>query len=179
MARPKITLTTGATILAPILHQDDKRVIVDLGSSTVTIASEDIAQIDHTEANSASAPTNQGEIYSTARLKPTTIDQLIAEYSDAIVMVSTPAGLGTGFLINERGHFLTNYHVIEGETAISVTVFVRDGDQYQRQELKKVKIIATQPGRDLALLQLDLEELDDLKLPHVVFADEEVQPTTR
>lgn len=86
-------------------------------------------------------------------------------------MVSTPAGLGTGFIISDRGHLITNYHVVEGETNLKVTTFIRSGSDFSRKELKKVKLLAVQPGRDLALLQIDLEELDGATLPKVIFAE--------
>ena len=56
---------------------------------------------------------------------------------------------------------ITNYHVIEGETKVSVTLF-RAGEQgYTKREFKKVRIVAIHPLRDIALLQLDEEEMKD------------------
>ena len=52
-----------------------------------------------------------------------------AEYGAAVVQVRTPAGLGSGFIINPDGFLITNFHVIEGETQISVEVFFQQDGQ--------------------------------------------------
>jgi serine protease Do len=163
-------LNDGSVLQARQLYADDTRVIIDLAGQTVTIDRQRIARL-LTEQTEPSATTHRSGIYHTGRLPKTTVDQLVSDYGDAIVIVSTPAGLGTGFMISEQGHLITNYHVVEQETAITVTTFVRQGDQLKRKELKNVKLIALQPSRDLALLQIDLEELGDISLPHVIFAD--------
>lgn len=57
-------------------------------------------------------------------------------------------GLGSGFIISEDGYILTNEHVIEGATEISVTVTGYD------KELE-AKIVGADNNLDLALLKID------------------------
>lgn len=56
--------------------------------------------------------------------------------------------VGSGAIIDRKGHILTNYHVIEG--ASSIDVLLSSGKQRLR-----TKIVGTDPKTDLALLQLD------------------------
>ena len=56
------------------------------------------------------------------------------------------AGLGSGFLIDARGHVLTNEHVVRGATEIVVTL--RDGRDFAAE------LIGTDEVTDLALLRL-------------------------
>ena len=50
-----------------------------------------------------------GQLYHTAELRKTTIERCVDAYSEAVVKVSSPAGMGSGFFINEDGYLITNY----------------------------------------------------------------------
>lgn len=56
-------------------------------------------------------------------------------------------GLGSGFVVDSSGHIVTNNHVIEGATEITVTFF--DGT------LSRAEIIGTDPDSDLAVIRAD------------------------
>src|SRR5947208_2923276 len=57
---------------------------------------------------------------------------------------------GSGFLIDDAGHILTNAHVVEG--AKDVTVQLGDGDEQSAQ------VVGTDPSSDIALLKVDNTE---------------------
>ena len=69
--------------------------------------------------------------------------------------MKTPGGLGSGFFINDEGYLITNFHVIEGETEISVEVYHQTGGQLDRETYRAVKIIAINKFQDLALLHIE------------------------
>jgi S1-C subfamily serine protease len=54
---------------------------------------------------------------------------------------------GSGFLIDEEGHLITNAHVVDG--AKSVTVQLGDGDP------QEAEIVGTDPSTDIAVLKVD------------------------
>jgi serine protease Do len=85
------------------------------------------------------------------------------------VQVRTPAGLGSGFIINPDGFLITNFHVIEGETQISVEVFFQKDGQLVRRFYKEVQIIALNKFADLALLRIVDKEAP--KFPSVILGD--------
>ena len=58
---------------------------------------------------------------------------------------------GSGFVIDEEGHVLTNNHVIEG--AGKVTVKLGDSEKSYEAE-----VVGTDPGTDIALLKVDAPE---------------------
>ena len=66
-------------------------------------------------------------------------------------------GIGSGFIINEEGYILTNYHVIKG--AKEVTVTLSDGNEV------KAKIVNYDENRDVAMLKISD---DSVKVPAVV-----------
>jgi putative serine protease PepD len=57
-------------------------------------------------------------------------------------------GAGSGFLMDNDGHILTNYHVVQGAQTIEVTL----GDQSRY----KGKLVGSDPNNDIALIQIDL-----------------------
>jgi serine protease Do len=77
--------------------------------------------------------------------------------------VRTPGGLGSGFIINEDGFLMTNFHVIEGETQISVEVYLQSGGELERKTYKQVRIIAINKFADLALLKIDDKDIPKFK----------------
>ncbi|QDT14771.1 trypsin-like peptidase domain-containing protein [Alienimonas californiensis] len=70
---------------------------------------------------------------------------------------------GSGAVIDPAGLILTNNHVVEG--ASEVTVRFENGDEYTTSD------ILTDPDTDVALLRLNPKDLGDRKLPSVQLAD--------
>ena len=58
---------------------------------------------------------------------------------------------GTGFVISEDGYVVTNYHVIEGGT--NVTITLHDDTEYEAQ------IVGYEANNDLALLKVDGKDM--------------------
>ena len=61
---------------------------------------------------------------------------------------------GSGFIIDEQGHVLTNYHVIEGVSSVKVALY--DGKTLDAE------VIGTDPQDDLALLKIDADEVSSI-----------------
>jgi serine protease Do len=95
-----------------------------------------------------------------------TVRDLVNQLGEAVVQVRTPGGLGSGFIINEDGFLITNFHVIEGETQISVEVYHQSGGELQRRTYKQVRIVAINKFGDIALLKID--EKDSPKFKYVL-----------
>ena len=65
-----------------------------------------------------------------------------------------PRGTGTGFVWDEQGHIVTNFHVIQGGSGATVTL--------ADQSTHKASLVGAFPDRDLAVLKIDASKL---KLP--------------
>ncbi len=59
-----------------------------------------------------------------------------------------PRGTGTGFVWDDRGHIVTNFHVIQGATAARVTL--------SDQSVHEATLVGAFADRDLAVLKIDL-----------------------
>jgi S1-C subfamily serine protease len=59
-----------------------------------------------------------------------------------------PAGTGTGFVWDDQGHIVTNFHVIQGASAARVTL--------ADQSTHRAELVGAFPDRDLAVLKIAL-----------------------
>jgi serine protease Do len=60
------------------------------------------------------------------------------------------SGLGSGIIIDDSGHILTNYHVVGGATKIEI--MLADGRQFSG---KSIKVVGTDSKTDLAVIKID------------------------
>jgi serine protease Do len=105
-------------------------------------------------------------------LEEQSVRELVKQLGEAVVQVRAPSGLGSGFILNEEGYLITNFHVIEGETQLSVEVYhVRNG-QLDRRSYKQIRIVAMNKFQDLALLKI--EDKDAPKFASVPLGDSDV-----
>lgn len=167
-----LTLHEGVVVTAPILRENSESLVLDLGYDALVVpAKRVIARKSLDErTNTADAITRRG-IYQTGTGSIVPVTEHVKRFGDAVVMISTPRGLGTGFFISTEGHLVTNYHVIEGETRLTVTLFRREAQGYERHEITEVRILALQPLRDIALLQIDRSALGKTPIVPVLLHD--------
>src|SRR5262249_52765557 len=62
-------------------------------------------------------------------------------------VMQVPRGTGTGFLWDDKGHVVTNFHVIQGGSGAQVTL--------ADQSTWKAALVGAFPDRDLAVLRID------------------------
>lgn len=181
----KVVLKEGQTITGKIILEKPAQLYVDIGVTVLTIPKDKVldyqygekSEAGQTRTSDANAPAAglpvveeaSGRLYKTAQLKKTTIEKSVEAVSEAVVKISSPGGTGSGFFINQEGFLITNYHVVEKETQIEVTVFRKAKDGFEKKVYKKVKIEAINPFVDLALLRI--EELGDTRTPYVYLGD--------
>ncbi|AKT42677.1 S1C family serine protease [Chondromyces crocatus] len=72
--------------------------------------------------------------------------------------VDVPAGSGSGFVWDQDGHIVTNYHVIEGAQALTVTL--------QGDKPFAARVVGAEPRKDIAVLKIEAprEELKPIKV---------------
>lgn len=180
-----IELNTGQRLEGEVLKEATDAIYVDVGVDVIKIPRDRIRSRETvTTSENDAKPTaqNPNSLYLTTKLPTKSVKELTEDFGEGVVLVQTPGGLGSGFIINSRGFCVTNYHVVERETQIAVTIFdkTKTGD-IQRRRINDVKILALNPYFDLALLQLPvqddfdfepvfLNDNDDIKEGDEVFA---------
>jgi S1-C subfamily serine protease len=61
--------------------------------------------------------------------------------------LEVPAGSGSGFVWDEDGHVVTNYHVVQGARALRVT--------FQNQKTFEGVLVGVEPRKDIAVIKVD------------------------
>jgi serine protease Do len=211
-------LADGKFVRGELLKERADSFVVDLGFEVVVIPKKLVQE--HLTGDQAAPPATPvvsappitmpaperpsaaGTLYSTSGQQASGVRDAAQKFGPAVVTVSTPDGLGSGFVVDEAGHVVTNAHVIHGETRITLTVFLlpkaaagagpgakeaAEGQAakeqvpeaptgsetpLERRKVEQVRIVAIDPFLDLALLQA--QELNTLGVPHVYLGDSDL-----
>jgi serine protease Do len=158
-----VQLKDDAAVTGKILAEKPDSVVVDVGYTVLLVPRTAISGISRTGA--ALPVTSPGgslldvtpQFYTPAAASGASrnIQDLVKQLGQAVVQVRTPEGLGSGFFVNPDGYLITNFHVIEGETEISVEVYSQVNGQLDRETYKQVRIVAINKFHDLALLHIE------------------------
>jgi serine protease Do len=165
-----LVLAGGSVVRGPVLKESNDALFVDLGFTVLTVPKASILQrtsdADAAAASKAAGETSRG-LYSRSALAELTVKEAVDRFGEGVVLIKNPSALGSGFIIREDGHIVTNAHVVQGETQLTVTVYRKVDGAFEKKVYEKVKILAVNPFVDLALLQIDAAELGDTKLTKV------------
>jgi serine protease Do len=160
-----LQLKGNDALTGTILAEKSDSVVVDVGYTVLVVPRSVITKISKvaeamsptTAASNLLVSVNTPQFYyADARpVLPRDVQELVKQIGEAVVQVRTPEGLGSGFFINADGYLITNFHVIEGETEISVEVYHQTDGQLARDTYKQVRIVAINKYHDLALLHIE------------------------
>jgi len=166
----ELVLAGGSVVRGPVLKESNDALFVDLGFTVLTVPKASVLQrtsdADAAAASKAAGETSRG-LYSRSALAELTVKEAVDRFGEGVVLIKNPSALGSGFIIREDGHIVTNAHVVQGETQLTVTVYKKVDGAFEKKVYEKVKILAVNPFVDLALLQIDAAELGDTKLTKV------------
>jgi S1-C subfamily serine protease len=90
---------------------------------------------------------NSMEVFEVARPSVVFVtNQQLARDPYSFDLVTVPRGSGTGFVWNDKGYIVTNFHVIEGARKITITL--------QDQSNWPAEVVGLAPERDIAVLRI-------------------------
>lgn len=156
-----LQLSKGGRVEGELLAKRDDRYIIDLGFKTIEIPANAVVSGSRPVGKGAPTPTKvetqemAGKIFLRARnLIDLTSDALVAKANESVVLIKTPVGLGSGFIIHPSGTIITNQHVVSGQNDITITLFSSTDGTLKRTDVKDVSVVALSPALDLTLLKI-------------------------
>jgi len=168
-------LADGREVKGPVLKESTDSYFVDLGHTVLELPKKSVVSREEEGASGTEAPEKAtkalGQLWSSIDRPEASVKANVERTESAVVMVRQPHGLGSGFIISPDGYVITNDHVIQGETKITVVLFEKGADgTLNKRIVDKVKIIATNAYEDLALLKLEGE--NNLPITYLGDSDE-------
>ena len=89
--------------------------------------------------------------------KPTS--NIIDQSLSSVVVIETPLCSGSGFIINNKGYIITNYHVIENQD--NITVKLNNGEKVF------ANVISLAKSKDLALLKIAVGSIKPIRVGNI------------
>jgi serine protease Do len=168
-------LADGREVKGPILKETADSYFVDLGHTVLELPKKAVLAREEEGAAGEAAPERatkaEGQLWSEIDRPEASVKANVERTAAAVVMVRTPTGPGAGFIITPDGYVITNDHVIQGDTKITVVVFEKGADGTLRKRfVEEVRIVATNPFEDLALLKLEGQK--DLPIAYLGDSDD-------
>jgi serine protease Do len=160
LAADTVRLKSGARIEGDLVKRNAQRIWLDIGPDILSFSVEDVEEVITDEDDEHTiARADQTIFYTADELAERSPKEQAKRVGPAVIKVRTPAGLGSGVIINPDGYAITNAHVIQGESTIRVTVWFPENDGTLRREtIEDVEIVAVNNHLDLGLLKIALAD---------------------
>lgn len=156
-----LELKDAAAVTGRILAEKEDHLYVDLGFTVLAVPRSAISRVQRGEAAATATPAaanpRPDALYrtETRAVADRSVREWVSALGEAVVQIRTPSGLGSGFILHPDGHLVTNFHVIEGETQLSVEVYHQANGRLDRRVYKDIRILAANKFADLALLKIE------------------------
>jgi len=170
-----IELKDGHQVVGTVLAEKPNALYVDLGFDVLKVPRDQVVgrhkpnEAPRAPAEAVSGDDDPKGFFRVGGLRSQPVKDLVQRFGEGVVLVETPSGLGSGFIVNDDGYVVTNNHVIEGETRLAVILFQNANGGLARKRIDNVEIVALNPFVDLALLKIPPQK--DLKLVSVALGN--------
>ncbi len=152
-------LGNGRVIVGTVLKRNDGKIWVDLGFDVLRIPGSAVKKeekVARPKKGNIQKKVEEREIFAYADLPEKSITEGARLVEEGVVKVSGSLGQGSGFIISREGYVVTNFHVVEDQDNLKVTLYIRSKNGYDLKTIEKVKVVAANPHMDLALLKMDV-----------------------
>jgi len=152
----EIELQSGSSVSGEVLKKTSEYWVLDLGFTVLQVPAKECLQVKELKSGALITKQSKNVLYRSApQLKTRPLRDLVDDLGACVVMIRTPIGLGSGFLIHPEGYVITNDHVVAGERRVSITQFRQDKGELTKENYDNVRIVATGGNVDLALLKIE------------------------
>src|SRR4029078_5822663 len=95
------------------LKEQPDALVVDIGIDVIKVPLNQILSRRASDApEKTAADVDEDQLFRTATLPRKSVKEVAEQFGEGVVLIQTPSGPGSGFLVNENGFCVTNYHVV-------------------------------------------------------------------
>ena len=126
---------------------------------------------DRTERVVTRVPSGTTTAVSTAPAADGSVSDIYAQTAPGVAFIQNQGNgaTGSGFLIDDQGHVVTNEHVVEGSSRFAVR-FGEDGDELP------AKLVGKDPSTDLAVIEVDSNDVPAETKPLELASSSQLRP---
>lgn len=164
-------LQGGGEVIGSLVKGTPDQFFIDIGPTIVTLPARSILErrslVDPPEDTRTTAglgvgvfDEETGSLVFRARDTGSPVlsqQQILDQVKKGVVLVTNPAGLGTGWVLDHNGRIVTNHHVVGREPWQTVTIYVKRDGQWERERFDQSKVVAFSSLHDIAIIQLDMD----------------------
>lgn len=144
-----VSAVLGAGFIAWVIYQNDGTFANNVSRPNALVSMPFLQDAVPSPVYSSDETTNI-DVYETVNKSVVNISTRSYSRDPFFLTAEPQEGSGSGSVLDKSGHVLTNYHVIEGASYISVTLF--DGSQFNAE------IVGADPENDTAVIKIAAPE---------------------
>ncbi len=168
-----VDLGAGRSLSGTLLKETAEHLFLDVGPTIVELPRTGVVSVEvlgaRSRADGARGARAAGELFHEVERSAASVRENTERVGQGVVLVRVPGSLGSGSILNDEGHVLTNAHVVQDEQEITVTVFAKGERGFEKIVFEDVEIVAMNPYWDLALLRIPPDQLAGHDLVAVPF----------
>jgi S1-C subfamily serine protease len=154
-----LSMAIGAAVVGGIVWaRDDNGGSKTTTAASATIGNASVPASSNSDSSSSQPLTAQSDFTSLYdAVRPSIVRITTGEQGNS-PFGNQQSGLGSGIVLDSDGHILTNYHVVNGATSVTVT--------FSDETTVNADVVGKDPGNDVAVVKVEggLSELKPAKL---------------
>ena len=171
-----LSLEDGKELTGVLVKETDAELFLDLGYTIISVPKTVVKSRELTHEGEPESVTEEvvaegdpEQIYKIGKLDPVTVREAVKAFGQGVVQIRCAGKSGSGFVIDKRGYVVTNFHVVENERDIKVTLYIDGDDGVKKEIVNDIEIVALNPYLDLALIRIP--DADKYPLEPLTFGD--------
>ncbi len=161
----RLHLSQGRQVVGRLVKETAESLFLDVGFDILKIPRQAVLQRE--AAGEQPEAVVREEIFSRGSHPEESIPEGVRRVEQAVVKIETGSGQGSGFVISEDGYVVTNFHVVAGEVAADVIIYLRSRDGFDVRTVRGAEVVAINPHLDLAMVKMEPPDDVELAIAHI------------